>query len=214
MAAVFRGHGSREVEESTRRPGEATRPVHSGSRLPATRLSAASFCIDSVPHPFALFLAKGWETSKAKRANSCGQRQSRVPPVSILRPGIAHPQSASKAKRTNSRSQRHGRWLRAFGRIILYRFRAPSFRLFSGERVGNHKSQRTNLCGQRQSRVPPVSILRPGITSHFTLTLNPLASTNRDKLPGRAVWGCSWHIARCPGHSVGRFCSESSANRP
>ena len=44
-----------------------------GYRLLATRPLAASFCIDSVPHPFAFFLAKGWEATKAKRTNSCGQ---------------------------------------------------------------------------------------------------------------------------------------------
>jgi hypothetical protein len=31
-----------------------------------------------VPHPFAFFLAKGWETAKAKRTNSCGQNTSLV----------------------------------------------------------------------------------------------------------------------------------------
>jgi hypothetical protein len=29
-----------------------------------------------VPHPFAFFLVKEWETTKAKRTNSCGQRPS------------------------------------------------------------------------------------------------------------------------------------------
>jgi len=151
----------------------------------------------SVPHPFAFFLTKGWETSKAPRTNPCGQR--------------------------------HSYWLRVFGRVILYQFRAPSFRLYSGERVGSHKSRRTNSCGKRHSyRLRglwprhsvsiPCPILSPFFrrkggkpqkpqerihavsdiagcprsrfrdrgslhTSHFTLTLNSPASTKAYKLP-------------------------------
>ena len=30
-------------------------------------------------------------------------------------------------------------------RLFLYHFRAPSFRLFSGERVGNHERQRNEI---------------------------------------------------------------------
>ena len=29
----------------------------------------ASFCINSVPHPFAFFLAKGWETTEVDGIN-------------------------------------------------------------------------------------------------------------------------------------------------
>jgi len=77
-----------------------------------------------------------------------------------------------------------GYWLlakayEAFGRVILYQFRAPSFRLFSGERVGSHKSQRANSGGERHSRVLPVSILRPGTAHLQSAPLQQIRTSSR-----------------------------------
>ena len=72
-----------------------------------------------------------------------------------------------------------GSWLRALGRVILYQFRAPSFRLFSGERVGSHKSQRAIQAVSDKTRVPPVSILRPGTAHLQSAPLQQIRTSSR-----------------------------------
>ena len=45
-----------------------------------TSALTAYLSTNSVPHPFAFFLAKGWETTEAKRTNSCGLSTTRPEP--------------------------------------------------------------------------------------------------------------------------------------
>jgi len=112
MAAVVRGHVSREVDESTR-PGAPGLDSETGDSTPSIRhksqknefmrsatwpLAASLLTRHSVSIPcpiLSLFSGERVGSHKSRKNEFIRSATNRVPPVSILRPGIAHLQSAS-----------------------------------------------------------------------------------------------------------------------
>jgi len=151
--------------------------VAQGYRLLATRLSAALFCIDSVPHPFASFRAKGWETSKAKGRFRRSATKPGAPGLDS-ETGDSTPSISHKSQKYQF--MRSATWLPAAGIwphhpvSIPCPILSPLFR----RKGGKPQKPKGDSSGQRQSRVPPVSILRPGIeTMAHDETYGPRSGT-------------------------------------